>query len=148
MKTKNGVGAYVNTGYWSQRAQTEASKFIETVQIANAGELSQYQSIPSVDEWKIPNNKKIDYIHICGNETIHGLEYLSDPQLDDNSPPIIADFTSTLFSRPINFKSYGAIYASAGKNFGPAGVTIVIAREDLVSPHLGDKKQTRNFKLE
>lgn len=80
------------------------------------------------------------YIHVCLNETISGVEILSEPQLPAGAPILVADATSTLFSRPIDVKKYGVIYASAGKNFGPAGVCIVIVRDDLLarkpSPYL------------
>lgn len=80
--------------------------------------------------WNV--SKDSAFAHIRANETIHGLEFLEDPELPSGSPPLVGDFTSTLLSRPIDLKKYGMIYASGGKKLGPAGVTVVIIRDDLV----------------
>lgn len=120
---------YVNTGFWSQRAATEAEKYCK-VRKAYDGAKDGYSYIPPVDEWEI--SPESAYVHICANETIHGLEFLEDPTLPEDAPPLVGDFTSTLLSRRIDIKKYGCIYASGGKNLGPAGVTVIIIREDLV----------------
>lgn len=120
---------YINTGYWSQRAATEASKYCK-VRYAYDGEKDGFSVLPPVEEWDISEDSA--YIHICANETIHGVEVLEDPQLPEGSPPLVGDFTSTLLSRKIDISKYGCIYASGGKNLGPAGVTVIIIREDLV----------------
>lgn len=119
----------VSTGFWSERAYNEAAKYA-TVRYAHDGKLDGYSKIPPVDEWNISNDSA--YVHICANETIHGLEFHEDPVLPAGSPPLVGDFTSTLLSRPIDISKYGCIYASGGKNLGPAGVTCVIIRDDLV----------------
>lgn len=124
-----GQADYVNTGFWSQRAAAEASKYCK-VRFAYNGEDEKFKRIPPVSEWDISNESA--YVHICANETIHGLEFLEDPELPEGGPPLVGDFTSTLLSRPVDVKKYGCIYASGGKNLGPAGVTVVIVREDLV----------------
>lgn len=124
---------YVVTGYWSQRAMNEASKYCK-VRFAYDGAKDNFQSIPPVSQWDISPDSA--YVHICANETIHGLEYLEDPQLPEGSPVLVGDFTSTLLSRRINISSYGCIYASGGKNLGPAGVTVVIVRDDLLNRQL------------
>ena len=123
------VGGYVNTGYSSERARKEASKFIKTVDVCK----SNGKSIPDVSSWSIPEN--CEYIHLCANESISGIEFLSDPDVSavDSTIPLIGDFSSTLFSRPIDWDKYGMIYASSGKNFGPAGMTICFVREDLLA---------------
>lgn len=120
---------YVSTGYWSQRAIKEASKYCN-VRYAYDGTKDNFASIPPVSEWHISRDSA--YVHICANETIHGLEFLYDPKLPEGSPPLVGDFTSTLLSRNIDISKYGCIYASGGKNLGPAGVTVVIIRDDLV----------------
>lgn len=120
---------YVSTGYWSQRAATEAGKYC-SVRYAYDGSKDGFSHIPPVSEWDI--SKESAYVHICANETIHGLEYFEDPELPEGSPPLVGDFTSTLLSRKIDVSKYGCIYASGGKNLGPAGVTVIIIREDLV----------------
>jgi len=120
---------FVSTGFWSERAYTEASKYCDP-RYAYDGKQDSYSEIPPVEEWEISNDSA--YVHICANETIHGLEFLEDPELPPGSPPLVADFTSTLLSRTIDVSKYGCIYASGGKNLGPAGVTCVIIREDMV----------------
>lgn len=120
---------YVSTGFWSVRAVQEASNFCD-VRYAHDGKSDGYSRIPPVSEWDISPDSA--YVHICANETIHGLEFHEDPVLPPGSPPLVADFTSTLLSRPVDVSRYGCIYASGGKNLGPAGVTVVIVRDDLV----------------
>lgn len=119
----------VNTGFWSIRAKNEAAKYCHA-RFAYDGSNDDYQFIPPVSQWDISSDSA--YVHICANETIHGLEFLEDPEMPAGSPPLVGDFTSTLLSRRINFEKYGCIYASGGKNLGPAGVTVVIVRDDLV----------------
>lgn len=120
---------YISTGFWSQRAIQEASKYCN-VRLAFDGAKDGFSRIPLVSEWDI--SPESAYVHICANETIHGLEFLQDPDLPDGSPPLVGDFTSTLLSRKINIRKYGCIYASGGKNLGPAGVTVVIVQKNLV----------------
>jgi phosphoserine aminotransferase len=121
------VGSYVRTGYWSERAQGEASKLVPTEVVADAATLGGLD-IPSPTTWRA--HPQSAYVHVCANETIHGLELFDDPRID--GPPLVADFTSTLLSRPVDVSPYGVIYASSGKNLGPAGVTVVIVRQDLL----------------
>lgn len=113
---------YVNTGVWSQKAIKEAQRYVNVNVVATAE-----NTIPDVSEWKV--SEKAKYLHICQNETITGIEFQSVPKCDK---PIIADFSSTILSRPINVSDYGVIYAGAQKNIGPAGLAILIVREDLV----------------
>ena len=85
---------------------------------------------PPVEEWNISNDSA--YVNICANETSHGLEFHEDPVLAAGSSPLVGDFTSTLHSRPVDVAKFGCIYASGGKNLGPAGVICVIIRDELV----------------
>jgi len=117
--------SYVNTGWWSERAMEEARKYCHV----NIAFENAFAGAPP-EQWKIQN--KDDYVHICGNETIHGVEFPYDPELKANDPPLVADMTSTLFSRPIDISKYGIVYCSGGKNFGPTGMCLVLARNDLV----------------
>lgn len=121
---------YVDSGAWSQKAMTEASKYADIHKCATF-----HNSVVPASEWSYRPDTA--YIHLCLNETIQGVEVLDDPVLPADAPVIVADATSTLFSRPVDIKRYGVIYASAGKNFGPAGVCVVIVRHDLLSrqPH-------------
>lgn len=113
---------YVNTGVWSQKAIKEAQRFAKVNVVATAE-----NTIPDESEWQCSEQAK--YLHICQNETITGVEFQSVPKTDK---PIIADFSSTILSRPINVSDYGVIYAGAQKNIGPAGLAILIVREDLI----------------
>jgi len=120
--------SYVITGYWSQRAADEGKKYAD-VHIAATSEEQKFRSLPE-EPWNIPEDSA--YVHFCANETIHGCEYLTEPTGVPDDVPLIGDFTSTLLSREIDWSKYGAIYASGGKNLGPAGVCATIVREDLL----------------
>lgn len=114
----------LDMGVWTQKAMIEASKMAD-VHIP----YKCTNTMESPDKWNY--RKDAAYIHVCMNETISGLEILDDFEMPADAPPIVADATSTLLSRPMDISKYGVVYASAGKNFGPAGVTIVIIRDDL-----------------
>lgn len=120
---------YLDTGFWSQRAMKEAERYC-TVRLAYDGKKDSYTKLPPASAWSISPDSA--YVHICANETIHGVELLEDPELPPGSPPLVGDFTSTLLSRPVDVSKYGLIYASGGKNLGPAGFTVVIVRDDLL----------------
>lgn len=120
--------AYVDTGFWSKRARDEAALFGPTVIAAEA--LDTGRRLPDDTQWRVPSDAA--YVHLCANETIGGLEYLRDPQLL-SEVPLVADFTSTLLSRPVKVSRYGVIYASSGKNLGPAGFAVVIVRRSLLA---------------
>jgi len=117
---------YVNTGAWSKKAISEAKHYAKVNVAADAGE--PYTSIPAVSSWKVSDNAA--YLHYTPNETIGGVEFHSVP---DVKPPLVADMSSTLLSRPIDVSKFGVIYGGAQKNVGPAGLTLVIVREDLLS---------------
>ncbi len=118
---------YINTGYWSRKAIAEAKKFCE-VNIAASGEETNFTSIPPRDEWNL--NPEAAYVHYTPNETIGGVEFHEVPDVGDL--PLVADMSSTILSRPIDVSRFGLIYAGAQKNIGPAGLTIVIIRKDLL----------------
>lgn len=117
---------YVNTGAWSKKAIGEAKHFAKVSVAADAGE--PYVSIPPVADWKVSPNAT--YLHYTPNETIGGVEFHFVP--DVGKVPLVADMSSTLLSRPIDVSKFGVIYAGAQKNIGPAGLTLVIVREDLL----------------
>lgn len=121
------TASYLLTGFWSERAREEASRFVSTAIAGGAADGSL--GIPASSTWEVPRESA--YVHLCANETIQGLELLEDPRWD--GPPLVADFTSTLLSRPVDVARYGVIYASSGKNLGPAGVTVVIVRDELLA---------------
>lgn len=118
---------YVNTGQWSKKAIKEAGRFCD-VNVVASSEDDGFTTIPPVADWKLNDNAA--YVHYTPNETIGGLEFHSIPEVGDK--PLVADMSSTILSRPIDVSRYGLIYAGAQKNIGPAGLTLVIVREDLM----------------
>jgi len=121
------VADYVNTGEWSKKSIKEAKKYC-TVNVAASGEDRGFTYIPARETWKL--SKDAGYVHICSNETIGGIEYHWAPDTGDT--PLVADMSSHILSRPVDVVRYGLIYAGAQKNIGPAGLTIVIVRDDLI----------------
>jgi phosphoserine aminotransferase len=114
---------YFNTGVWSEKAIKEAKRFCDVNVVA-----TNTTAVPSRDVWQLSANAR--YVHYTPNETIGGLEFHHVP--DVGNVPLIADMSSTILSRPIDVNQFGLIYAGAQKNIGPAGLTIVIVREDLI----------------
>jgi len=122
---------YIHTGEWSKKSIQEAGKYC-TVNVAASAEFSGFTRVPPQSDWKL--DPEAAYVHICSNETIGGVEYHWTP--DTGSVPLVADMSSNILSRPIDVSKFGLIYAGAQKNIGPAGLTIVIVRDDLIGqPH-------------
>jgi phosphoserine aminotransferase len=121
------VADYINTGEWSKRSIAEAGKYAR-INVAASSEADAFTSIPPRASWKL--DPEAGYVHICSNETIGGVQYHFVP--DTGRVPLIADMSSDIMSRPIDVSKYGLIYGGAQKNIGPAGLTIVIVREDLL----------------
>ena len=119
-----GKADYVNTGEWSKKAIKEAKQYCD-VHIAASSEDQAFTYAPK----KFSTRPDAAYLHVCTNETIGGVEYHDVPKADI---PLVADMSSHFLSRPIDVSRYGLIYAGAQKNVGPAGLTIVIVREDLL----------------
>ena len=117
---------YVNTGQWSKKAIKEAKRYCE-VNVVASSEDDNFASIPAFNSWKL--SKDAAYLHYTPNETIGGVEFFWTPDVD---VPLVADMSSTILSRPIDVSKFGLIYAGAQKNIGPAGLTIVIVRKDLL----------------
>jgi len=117
---------YVNTGQWSKKAISEAKRFGNVNVVADAKE-TNYSTIPAFETWSCDPNAA--YLHYTPNETIGGVEFFWEPQVN---APLVADMSSTILSRPVDVNKYGLIYAGAQKNIGPAGLTIVIVRRDLL----------------
>jgi phosphoserine aminotransferase len=118
---------YINTGSWSKKAISEAKRYAE-VNLAASTEESKFTTTPSQSDLNL--NGDAAYVHYTPNETIQGVEFPYVPETGD--VPLVADFSSTILSRPIDVSKYGIIYAGAQKNIGPAGLTLVIVREDLI----------------
>ncbi|HEY7642393.1 MAG TPA: 3-phosphoserine/phosphohydroxythreonine transaminase [Steroidobacteraceae bacterium] len=126
LTTPESVVDYVNTGSWSKKAIGEAKHYARVNVAADAGE--PYVAIPPVASWK--RSPDAAYLHYTPNETIGGVEYHFVPEA--GGVPLVADMSSTILSRPIDVAKFGLIYAGAQKNIGPAGLTLVIVREDLL----------------
>jgi len=133
---------YINTGEWSKKSIKEAKKYC-AVNVAATSESSNFSCVPKRETWKLDANAA--YVHICANETIGGVEYHTIP--DVGSVPLVADMSSNILSKPVDVSKYGLIYAGSQKNIGPAGLTIVIVRDDLlgqalpITPSAFDYKQ-------
>jgi len=121
------TAAFIHTGSWAEKAYKEAKLFGQAV-LAASSEADQFTSVPSLSDIQMPDNPA--YLHVTSNETIGGVQYRTYPQT--GSVPLIADMSSDIVSRPIDVSQFALIYAGAQKNLGPSGVTIVIAREELL----------------
>jgi phosphoserine aminotransferase len=122
-----GTADYVNTGEWAKKAIKEAARFCDVRVVASA-EDKNFSYAPSQSLWK--TSKKAAYLHYTANETIGGVEFHWVP--DSGDVPLVCDMSSNILSKPVDVAKYGLIYAGAQKNIGPAGLTIVIVREDLL----------------
>ena len=127
MSESGEVVDYINTGAWSSKAIEEARKHAE-VHVAASGENNGFTSVPARSSWNLNRNAK--YVHITTNETIGGVQFHEIPDVGDI--PLIADVSSDFLSRPMEVNRFGLLYSGAQKNLGPAGLTIVIVREDLM----------------
>jgi phosphoserine aminotransferase len=117
---------YVNTGEWSKKAIKEAKRYAK-VNVVASSEDTNFTTIPAFDSWKLSDDAA--YLHYTPNETIGGVEFFWTPE---SKVPLVADMSSTILSRPIDVNKFALIYAGAQKNIGPAGLTIVIVRKDLL----------------
>ncbi|NEX60620.1 3-phosphoserine/phosphohydroxythreonine transaminase [Noviherbaspirillum galbum] len=126
---------FIQTGSWSTKSLNEAKKY-GNVNVAASSKDAKFTAIPARDTWKL--SKDAAYVHICTNETIDGVEfqYVPDVAADTNGAPLVADMSSHILSRPVDVSKYGVIFGGAQKNIGPAGVTIVVVRDDLVGKAL------------
>ena len=118
---------YLNTGEWSKKAIKEAKKY-GAVNVIASSEDKNFSYAPAQSAWKLDPNAA--YVHITQNETIGGVEIFDN--VDTGSVPLVSDMSSNILSRPMDVSKFGLIYAGAQKNIGPAGLTIVIVREDLL----------------
>jgi phosphoserine aminotransferase len=133
---------YTHTGEWSKKAIGEAKKFC-TVNVAATSEATRFSNAPLQSELKLDPGAA--YVHYTPNETIGGVEFPYVPQTGD--VPLVADMSSTILSRPIDVTKFGLIYAGAQKNIGPAGLTIVIAREDLLGQVVAGTPSMFDYKI-
>ncbi|VAX29780.1 Phosphoserine aminotransferase [hydrothermal vent metagenome] len=133
---------YINTGSWSKKAIAEAGRFCN-VNIAATAEASNFTTIPPRQQWSL--NPDAAYVHYTPNETIGGVEFHEIP--DTGNVPLVADMSSTILSRPVDVSRFGVIYAGAQKNIGPAGLTIVIVRDDLTGEPVSGTPSMFNYEI-
>ena len=130
---KNGKAVYIETGAWSKKAIAEAKKVGEVI-VAASSKDKNYTYIPDCSDLDIPEDT--DYVYICENETIHGVTWSKLPNTKGHV--LVSDQSSMFLSKPCNVADYGLIYGGVQKNIGPAGLSIVIIREDLIREDLTD----------
>ena len=134
---------YVNTGAWSKKAIAEAKRYC-SVNVCASSEESKFTTVPAFAEWNL--NADAAYVHYTPNETIGGVEFQEIP--DTGDIPLVADMSSTILSRPIDVSRFGVIYAGAQKNIGPAGLTVVIVREDLMGDVIDGTPSMFDYKVQ
>lgn len=120
---------YILTGAWSEKAVADARRLCE-VNIAASTEAEKFTYAPQQADLKLSTDAA--YVHVCTNETIHGVEFFYTPETASPDIPLVSDMSSHILSRPMDVSKYGLIYAGAQKNIGPVGLTIVIVRDDLI----------------
>ncbi|HRA80136.1 MAG TPA: 3-phosphoserine/phosphohydroxythreonine transaminase [Thauera sp.] len=140
------VADYIVTGAWSMKSHKEARKYAE-VNVAASSEASGFTTVPAMLDWKLSADPA--YVFTCTNETIGGVEYPFEPDLANISRgdvPVVADMSSHILSRVIDVSKYGLIFGGAQKNIGPAGLSIVIVRDDLLGHAMPDCPTAFNYK--
>jgi len=138
---KNGKALYIETGAWSKKAVAEAKK-VGQVQVVSSKD-KNYTYIPDCSDLDI--DEDTDYVYICENETIHGTTWQTLPNTKGHV--LVSDQSSMFLSRPCNVSDYGLIYAGVQKNVGPAGMVVVIVREDLISEELPQLPSYLQYKI-
>lgn len=129
--SQGGTVDFVVTGSWSKKSETEAKKYCRVHEAAsNASE--QHTALPDTGQWQLSSDAQ--YVHICSNETINGVEFHELPDLKalGSDAPLVVDFSSHVASRPVDWSRVGLAFGGAQKNLGPAGLTLVVVREDLL----------------
>ena len=134
---KNGVADYIVTGQWAKKAYQEACKYGKANKIASS-EDETFSYIPDCSD--LPISEDADYVYICENNTIYGTKYKTLPNTKGKT--LVADVSSCFLSEPVDVEKYGVIYGGVQKNIGPAGVVIVIIREDLIPETVDEKVPT------
>ncbi len=133
---------FVVTGDWGKKAQKEAAR-LGGARVVASSEAQKFTTIPDRASWSLDPDAA--YVHITSNETIHGVEFPDAPEV--GSVPLVSDMSSSFASRPFDVSRYGLIYAGAQKNIGPAGLTLVIVREDLIGQVLPGTFAIHDYKV-
>jgi len=143
--SRGGVADFVVTGSWSQKSEKEARKYAKT-HIAASNEADDHLSLPDPASWQL--SADASYVHLCTNETIHGVEVHTLPDLKalGSQAPLVIDFSSHVASRSVNWSKVGLAFGGAQKNLGPAGLTLVVVREDLLGHALPICPSAFNYK--
>ncbi|MCR5168399.1 MAG: 3-phosphoserine/phosphohydroxythreonine transaminase [Oscillospiraceae bacterium] len=142
---KNGKAAYIITGQWAKKAAAEAEKYGEVIKVASSADKT-FSYIPDCSDLDIPEDA--DYVYICENNTIYGTKFHTLPNTKGHE--LVADVSSCFLSEPVDVTKYGVIYGGVQKNVGPAGVQIVIVREDLIAdgPAFKQTPTMMNWKIQ
>lgn len=133
---------YVNTGMWSDKAIKEAKKFCQ-VNVVASDEANNFRAVPAFESWQ--RNADAAYLHYTPNETIHGVQFDFIPDVGD--VPLVADYSSIILAEPLDVSKFGLIYAGAQKNIGPAGLVVVIVREDLLGQTIKGTPTMLDYKI-
>ena len=141
LTTGDSVVDHVNTGHWSQKATSEAQRYCK-VNVAADAASSKYCDVPAQAKWRLTPGAS--YLHYTPNETIGGVEF---PFVPEAGVPLVADMSSTILSRPLDVSRFGLIYAGAQKNIGPAGLCVVIVREELLGRARATTPAVLNYQL-
>ncbi|WP_300559006.1 3-phosphoserine/phosphohydroxythreonine transaminase [Limnohabitans sp. Rim8] len=144
--SQGGAMDFVLTGSWSQKSLKEAGKYGQA-RVAATAQADGFTTLPAPATWQIGADCR--YVHICGNETIHGVEFHELPNLKalGCDAPLVVDFSSHVASRPVDWSRVGLAFGGAQKNLGPAGLTLVIVREDLIGHALPYCPSAFDYKL-
>jgi phosphoserine aminotransferase len=144
--SQGGPMDFVLTGSWSQKSQQEAGKY-GAARIAASSQDQGFRHIPPAQTWRIGSGSR--YVHVCSNETIHGVEFQELPDLRSLGcdAPLVVDFSSQVCSRPVDWSRVGLAFGGAQKNLGPAGLTLVVVREDLLGQALPVCPSAFNYQL-
>ena len=144
--SQEGVVDFVVTGSWSQKSYKEAAQFCKP-HLAASAQATNFSNIPSPSDWQLSSDAS--YVHVCTNETIDGVEYhnLPDLQALGSSAPLVIDFSSHVASRSFDWSKIGVAFGGAQKNLGPAGLTLVVVREDLLGQAMKHCPSAFNYKM-
>jgi phosphoserine aminotransferase len=133
---------YIDTGSWADKAVKEAKR-VGSVNVTGSTKADNYNRIPRPDEIRLTSGAA--YVHVTSNNTIEGTEWKEPPATGD--VPLVADASSDIFSRPMDFRRFGLVYAGAQKNLGPSGLTLVLVREDLLERSSASLPTMLNYKV-
>lgn len=142
--TKSGIADYVVSGNFSGLAQKEAAKYLKEARVAGTSADDNFNHIPTQEELTLTPDA--DYVHVCWNNTIYGTTWKYIP--DTGNVPLVADMSSSIMSEPVDVSRFGMIYAGVQKNLAPAGLALVIIREDLLGDPMGICPKIWDFKKE